>query len=434
MDRRTDVRYGRAHGRPPRRRSCTPTSTRSTPRSSSSSTRPCGAAPSPSAAAWCWRRRTRPRPTACRAGCRAGGPGSCAPSSCSSAATSASTNAWATPPSRCCATSPRWSSASRSTRRSPTSPVRSTCSGPPRRHGRDRAHPGARRARPAHLGRRGHHQAPGQGGVTGRQARRAGRGGARHRAGVPRSAPVGLLWGVGPVTEAKLASAGIGRIGELAAAQPELLRRLLGQANGAQARRLAVNADPRPIETARRASLGGGPVGPRARASPRRRAARHARLPRRPGGHPPAGRGARRPHRHRPGAVPRHAERDPLDHPARADRRPPSPSPRSASTWPGRRSPTTRARREITPARDLGVAPGRRARPCSWRCRSACPTTSAGRAPPRGRPGGPSTVRWTGCASASAATSVGYAAVALSGEHHVPEEFRELVEKPVGDR
>src|SRR6476659_9793311 len=42
--------------------------------------------------------------------------------------------------------------------------------------------------------------------------------------------PVRLLWGVGPATEEKLASVGIGRIGELAEAQPALLRRLLGQA------------------------------------------------------------------------------------------------------------------------------------------------------------------------------------------------------------
>ena len=31
-------------------------------------------------------------------------------------------------------------------------------------------------------------------------------------------------------------------------------------------------------------------------------------------------------------------------------------------------------------------------------------------------------------------TSVGYAAVALSGEHTVPEEFRELAERGLGGR
>jgi DNA polymerase-4 len=66
--------------------------------------------------------------------------------------------------------------------------------------------------------------------------------------------PVRLLWGVGPVTEAKLADAGIRRIGELATAQPALLRRLLGEAAGSKLGSLAVNADPRHIETGRRAS------------------------------------------------------------------------------------------------------------------------------------------------------------------------------------
>ena len=65
--------------------------------------------------------------------------------------------------------------------------------------------------------------------------------------------PVRLLWGVGPVTEAKLAGAGVRTVGELAAAQPELLRRLLGQAAGAKLGGLAVNADHRRIETTRRA-------------------------------------------------------------------------------------------------------------------------------------------------------------------------------------
>jgi len=66
--------------------------------------------------------------------------------------------------------------------------------------------------------------------------------------------PVRLLWGVGPVTEAKLADAGIHRIGELSTAQPALLRRLLGEATGAKLGSLAVNADSRHIETGRRAS------------------------------------------------------------------------------------------------------------------------------------------------------------------------------------
>ncbi len=66
--------------------------------------------------------------------------------------------------------------------------------------------------------------------------------------------PVRLLWGVGPVTEAKLAAAGITTIGQLGASAPEALRLLLGHAAGAKLGALAVNADPRRIETTRRAS------------------------------------------------------------------------------------------------------------------------------------------------------------------------------------
>jgi DNA polymerase-4 len=65
---------------------------------------------------------------------------------------------------------------------------------------------------------------------------------------------VRLLWGVGPVTEAKLADAGIRTVGELASAQPALLRRLLGPAAGSKLGDLAVNADPRHVDTGRRAS------------------------------------------------------------------------------------------------------------------------------------------------------------------------------------
>jgi DNA polymerase-4 len=65
--------------------------------------------------------------------------------------------------------------------------------------------------------------------------------------------PVELLWGVGPVTRARLAATGIRTIGELAATSPSALQRLVGQAVGAKLGSLAVNADPRRIETSRRA-------------------------------------------------------------------------------------------------------------------------------------------------------------------------------------
>src|SRR5262245_13831013 len=65
--------------------------------------------------------------------------------------------------------------------------------------------------------------------------------------------PVELLWGVGPVTEARLATRGIRTIGELAATSPAMLQHLLGDAVGAKLGALAANDDPRVVETRRRA-------------------------------------------------------------------------------------------------------------------------------------------------------------------------------------
>ena len=65
--------------------------------------------------------------------------------------------------------------------------------------------------------------------------------------------PVGLLWGVGPVTRERLAAQGIHTIGALAATSPTSLQHLLGDAVGTKLGSLALNADPRRIETRRRA-------------------------------------------------------------------------------------------------------------------------------------------------------------------------------------
>lgn len=65
--------------------------------------------------------------------------------------------------------------------------------------------------------------------------------------------PVGLMWGVGPVTRTHLADRGIRTIGELAATPTVQLQGLLGHAAAAKLGSLAINADPRRIETARRA-------------------------------------------------------------------------------------------------------------------------------------------------------------------------------------
>lgn len=69
--------------------------------------------------------------------------------------------------------------------------------------------------------------------------------------------PVGLMWGVGPATEARLAKAGITTIGQLAKSSPESVERLLGHAAGRKLTALAWNRDPRQIETGRRAISAG---------------------------------------------------------------------------------------------------------------------------------------------------------------------------------
>ena len=65
--------------------------------------------------------------------------------------------------------------------------------------------------------------------------------------------PVGLMWGVGPVAQRRLAERGVHTIGELAEMSPRALESLLGHAVGARLAALAVNEDPRRIATAERA-------------------------------------------------------------------------------------------------------------------------------------------------------------------------------------
>ncbi len=65
--------------------------------------------------------------------------------------------------------------------------------------------------------------------------------------------PVELMWGVGPVTKARLAERGITTIGELAATPGHSLEHLLGRAVGTKLGSLAWNRDPRAIETTHRA-------------------------------------------------------------------------------------------------------------------------------------------------------------------------------------
>src|SRR5499426_4172623 len=69
--------------------------------------------------------------------------------------------------------------------------------------------------------------------------------------------PVALMWGVGPATEARLASIGVATIGQLAQSSPQSVQRLLGHAVGKKLTALAWNRDPRQIQTRPRARSAG---------------------------------------------------------------------------------------------------------------------------------------------------------------------------------
>ncbi len=69
--------------------------------------------------------------------------------------------------------------------------------------------------------------------------------------------PVGLVWGIGPVTRQRLAERGVHTIGQLAVAPDAALRSLLGQALGAKVGALAANDDRRRVQpNARAGSVG----------------------------------------------------------------------------------------------------------------------------------------------------------------------------------
>jgi DNA polymerase-4 len=69
--------------------------------------------------------------------------------------------------------------------------------------------------------------------------------------------PVGLVWGIGPVTRQRLAERGIYTIGQLAASPDGALRSLLGNALGSKVGALAANDDRRRVQpTGRAGSVG----------------------------------------------------------------------------------------------------------------------------------------------------------------------------------
>jgi DNA polymerase IV len=65
--------------------------------------------------------------------------------------------------------------------------------------------------------------------------------------------PVGLIWGVGAATRARLAARGIHTIGQLAAIEKKSLQAVLGKSAGSKLSDLASNLDPRPVRPGRRA-------------------------------------------------------------------------------------------------------------------------------------------------------------------------------------
>jgi DNA polymerase IV len=64
--------------------------------------------------------------------------------------------------------------------------------------------------------------------------------------------PVERLWGVGPVTAAKLRGRGIATVGEVAGLAEPTLVAMLGRASGRHLHALAHNRDPRPVQVGRR--------------------------------------------------------------------------------------------------------------------------------------------------------------------------------------
>jgi len=69
--------------------------------------------------------------------------------------------------------------------------------------------------------------------------------------------PVGLMWGIGPVAQARLAGIGVETIGQLARTPGWSLERLLGRAAGEKLSALAWNRDPRAVVPKRRARSAG---------------------------------------------------------------------------------------------------------------------------------------------------------------------------------
>ena len=230
--------------------------TLSTPRSSSFSTRHCVAGRSPLAAGSCLPLRTKPRPSGCAAGCRDGGRASSARNSRLSVAISRTTNGWATPRSGCWVISRRSSIGFPSTKLLPTSRAPSICLArrPKLRKrfdgacGRSWVSRSRSEWRTKHLAKIASQVAKPDGLVVVDP---------ETELDFLHDLPVELMWGVGPVTKARLAETGVLTIGQLARLPRGSLEPLLGDALGQKLGALAWNRDLREIKTHRRARSAG---------------------------------------------------------------------------------------------------------------------------------------------------------------------------------
>ena len=188
----------------------------------------------------------------------------------SSAAISRSTSGWATPRSRCSAISRRSSSGSRSTRRLPMSrAARISSARPPRLRAAIRRRVRAELglpisvgvARTKHLAKIASQVAKPDGLVVVDPATEL---------DFLHDLPVELMWGVGPVTKARLAEIGVHTIGQLAQDPGMVARAAARPRGGREARRAGLESRSAEIKTHRRAQIGRRAVGARQEAGAKR--------------------------------------------------------------------------------------------------------------------------------------------------------------------
>ena len=240
--------------------------------------------------------------------------------------------------------------------------------------------------------------------------------------------PVELMWGVGPVTKARLAEIGVLTIGQLAKTPGRSLERLLGPAAGEKLAALAWNRDPREIKTHRRARSAG------AQSALGRKPAEERVF--RPTLRHLADRiGTRLRAKSRPGRTVtvrvRFADLRSVTRSVTLD------APISATAILAEiaeelvravlaRSPR---REDHLAAGDLGVASREATRSCSWNCRSGSTTRRAAPAPEEGMARRAADRAVDTIRDRFGWEAVGYGSVALGIPGSVPDEFRELAEK-----